>query len=155
MFNSYLQLELRRKNIWHAGHHKTVANFKSVAYVHNQCCSKFSTSHLSTYVHLLLSLLHLGLYGLLSSAYELHKSLRSQTRSVRQCINFSTRILVTTKFERINKWHLCLNSPNIFKIFMQTGIYIPKHSGPFWEKFWKTMLSQLDRSCTKLSNRIT
>ena len=37
MFNSYLQLELRRQNIWHAGHHQPMANFKSVAYVHKRC----------------------------------------------------------------------------------------------------------------------
>ena len=42
MFNSYLQLELRRKNIWHAGHHKTTANFKPVAYVHKRCWSKYN-----------------------------------------------------------------------------------------------------------------
>ena len=41
MFNSYLQLGLHRKNIWHAGHHKTMANFKSAAYVHNRCWSKY------------------------------------------------------------------------------------------------------------------
>ena len=41
MFNSYLQLELRRKNIWHAGHHKTMASFKSVSYVHNRCRSRY------------------------------------------------------------------------------------------------------------------
>ena len=42
MFNSYHQLELRRKNIWHEGCHKTLANFKSVAYVHNRCRSESS-----------------------------------------------------------------------------------------------------------------
>ena len=40
MFN--LQLELHIKNIWHAGHDKTMANFKSVAYVYNRCRSKYS-----------------------------------------------------------------------------------------------------------------
>ena len=34
MLNSYLQLELRRQDIWDAEHQKTMANFKSVAYVH-------------------------------------------------------------------------------------------------------------------------
>ena len=43
MFNSYLQLELRRQNIWHAGHHRPMANFKSVAYVHKRCRSKYKT----------------------------------------------------------------------------------------------------------------
>ena len=33
---------INRKNIWHAGHHKTIANFKSVAYVHNRCRSKYN-----------------------------------------------------------------------------------------------------------------
>ena len=42
MFNSYHQLELCRKNIWHEGCHKTLANFKSVAYVHNRCRSEYS-----------------------------------------------------------------------------------------------------------------
>ena len=42
MFNSYLQLELRIKNIWHTGHDKTMANFKSVAYVYNGCRSKYN-----------------------------------------------------------------------------------------------------------------
>ena len=42
MFNSYLQLELHIKNIWHAGHDKTMANFKSVAYVYNRCRSKYN-----------------------------------------------------------------------------------------------------------------
>ena len=42
MFHSKLQLELHRKNIWHAGQHKTMANFKSVAYVHNRCRCKYN-----------------------------------------------------------------------------------------------------------------
>ena len=42
VFNSYLQLELCRKNIWHAGHHKAMANFKSVAYVQNRCRSTYN-----------------------------------------------------------------------------------------------------------------
>ena len=42
MFNSYLQLELRRKNIWHAGHHKTIANFKSVTNAHKHSRPKYS-----------------------------------------------------------------------------------------------------------------
>ena len=37
-------MELSRKNIWHAGHHKKMANFKSVAYVHSRCRSKYNTS---------------------------------------------------------------------------------------------------------------
>ena len=41
MFNLYPQLELRRQNIWDAGHHKTMANFRSVAYAHNWCWSKY------------------------------------------------------------------------------------------------------------------
>ena len=41
MFNSYIQLELRRQNIWHTGHHKLMANFKSVAYVRKRCRSKY------------------------------------------------------------------------------------------------------------------
>ena len=41
MFNSYLQWELHRKTVWHAGQHKTMANFQSVAYVHNRCRSKY------------------------------------------------------------------------------------------------------------------
>ena len=45
MFNSYHQLELRRKNIWHEGCHKTLANFKSVAYVHNRCRSEYNYSN--------------------------------------------------------------------------------------------------------------
>ena len=41
MFNSYLQQELHKKTVWHAGQHKTMANFQSVAYVHNRCRSKY------------------------------------------------------------------------------------------------------------------
>ena len=42
MLNSYLQLELPWQNIWHAGHLKIMASFKSVAYVYNRCRSKYS-----------------------------------------------------------------------------------------------------------------
>ena len=34
--HSYFQLVLHRHNIWLARHHKTMANFMSVAYVHNR-----------------------------------------------------------------------------------------------------------------------
>ena len=44
MLNLYLQLELHRQNIWNAGHHKKMANFKSVAYVHKRCWSKYENS---------------------------------------------------------------------------------------------------------------
>ena len=42
IFNTYLQLELRRKNILYAGHHKTMANFKPVSHVHNRNRYKYN-----------------------------------------------------------------------------------------------------------------
>ena len=51
-FNSYLQLELRRQNVRYAGHHKTMANFKPVVYVHKRCWSKYSVSGWDCWVRL-------------------------------------------------------------------------------------------------------
>ena len=57
MCNPYFQLELPRKNICHAGHHKTMANFKSVAYVHNRCRSKYNVFFL-IYSYVMMTLMN-------------------------------------------------------------------------------------------------
>ena len=63
VIHSHFQLALHRHNISLAGHHKTVANFMSVAFVHNRCRYKYNHSVFCLYIFVIRYLLNPRLTG--------------------------------------------------------------------------------------------